>query len=385
MLTWKLQSQLVSLWVPALFLLSGCSEDGGSTVGDSASGDAEIADAGGSSDDADSGPAVRLPTPLGAACSADEECGVGAWCNTVEGFRVCSPRVFAGQPNQMDFVLVPAGSFMQGDEDGAIWEYPYEATITRDYFVGRTEITQSQWTEATRGFNPSCFQGSVSGGYCSTGMVRDDAPVEKVDWYSAVAYANWLSEAEGLQSCYELEGCENITSGWYDGDHRGCDDATFVGLSCTGYRLLTESEWEWAAAPDIRGKYFFGDTVWGADPGLYSWYARNSDRMTHPVALLQPNRYGLYDMGGNVYEWVWDWISGSWNVWRWTPGDGDNLYFYPDGSATDYLGPPVGNYRGCRGAGFDSDHLNLRYAYREGGPPHFEAGDTGFRLARTLP
>ncbi len=76
----------------------------------------------------------------------------------------------------------------------------------------------------------------------TTRNANDSGPVDRVDWYSTLAYANWLSTNQGLSACYTLTGCGDATSGWHDGAHSGCTEATFTGVSCTGYRLLTESE-----------------------------------------------------------------------------------------------------------------------------------------------
>jgi formylglycine-generating enzyme required for sulfatase activity len=311
---------------------------------------------------------------LGAACNTDSQCPNGTWCSTVSGFRRCSPRLFAGQPHQMDFVYVPAGTFEQGTPGETNEERPYTATLTRNYFVSRTEVTQGQWRAATDGINPSCFQ-SVSGSTCTTDNNNDDGPVERVDWYAALAYANWLSGEHGLQTCYALDGCNDATLGWHRGRHANCTGASFAGLDCTGYRLLTESEWERAARGGTTTSHYWGEGSDTATLSQYAWFADNSGSRTQGVGQKVMNAYGLYDMSGNVREWVWDWVHTS---SAWIP--------YPSGSATDYLGGPSGTYRGQRGGDWRwVSAYELRTAGRLEAGPSARGDSTGVRLARTVP
>lgn len=270
----------------------------------------------------------------------------------------------------MDFVLVPSGTFEQGTPGATDLERPYTATITRNYFVSRTEVTQGQWRAASGETNPSCFQ-STTGTECTTGNNNDNGPVENLDWWSAVRYANWLSAQNGFEACYTLTGCsENSATGWYDGDHdAGCTGATFVGQSCTGYRLLTESEWERAARAGTTSVYYWGGSVDPAIMGEYAWYNANSGSRTQAVGGKSPNDYGLYDMSGNVWEWGSDW------------GDPTG---YPVEPSSDYEGLVSGEVRVRRGGSFTSFTF-VRSAFRGFDSPLFRDNASGFRLARTVP
>jgi formylglycine-generating enzyme required for sulfatase activity len=268
----------------------------------------------------------------------------------------------------MDFVFVPSGTFQQGTTGSTGDERPYTATISRNYFVSRTEVTQGQWKAATGGTNGSCFQ-SATGTSCTTSNANNNGPVEQVDWYSALAYANWLSVNQGLSACYTLSGCTDATSGWHDGQHSGCTGATFAGLTCTGYRLLTESEWERAARGNTTSTYYWGAATDTATVGLYAWFSGNAGSRTQAVGGKQANAFGLHDMSGNVWEWVWDRYASA----------------YPSGSATDYIGPSSGSDRGVRGGTWIVGESFLRSADRLNSAPSNRGFSTGFRLARTAP
>jgi formylglycine-generating enzyme required for sulfatase activity len=95
----------------------------------------------------------------------------------------------------------------------------------------------------------------------------------------------------------------------------------------------------------------------------------NSDSETRPVGLLRPNAWGLYDMSGNVWEWVWDW----------------GIDRYEEGSVTDPLGPTDGSVRVYRGGSWFNSAAYARVAYRSDGGPAFRFNALGFRLARTIP
>lgn len=273
------------------------------------------------------------------------------------------------------FVTIRAGSFTMGSpasETGRRGnETQHTVTLTRDYLLQTTEVTQGQWTSLSGGRNPS-----------SNSSCGDPCPVEQVDWYSAVGFANALSVREGFSPCYTLSGCSDPVNGWRDGQHSGCSGASFAGLSCTGYRLPTESEWEYAARAGTATATYGGNlsgtsgcvTLSGAG-GFTSgtpltelaWYSCNPDRRPQPVAGLAPNAWGLYDMLGNVWEWTGDWFS---------------TY---SGTATDPIGPASGSRRVLRGGSFLDGASNARAAYRNDNVPSNRFSSYGFRLARTAP
>ncbi len=161
----------------------------------------------------------------------------------------------------MEFVLIPAGEFEMGSPSGESGRYSVEGpihkvTIEEAYYLGKYEVTQEQW-RAVMGSNPSNFKG-------------DDLPVEKVSWDDVQEFVRKLNEMEGTDK----------------------------------YRLPSEAEWEYAGRAGTTTRYSFGDDE--SDLSDYAWYNSNSGSKTHPVGQKQPNLWGLYDVHGNVLEWVQD-------------------------------------------------------------------------------
>ncbi len=315
-----------------------------------------------------SGDCVSAGQPLGAACACDAECA--------SGFCASGPAGTANDrcaPTGMNYI--PAGTFMMGSPSGEVGQGTDEAqhsvTLTPSFFMGQTEVTQGQWKALSGGINPSYVQ-SITGS-----DANDRFPVERVDWYSAISFANACSAAEGLPLCYAFSGCTDQRDGWKDGQRDGCTGATFAGLTCTGYRLPTESEWEYAARGGTTTATYRGnlnvdiDDCSTAQTNLdgIAWWCKNSDHPpTHAVGSKTANSLGLSDMLGNVWEWTGDWYG-----------------TYP-GTVTDPLGAGTGSYRVFRGgSGWDLARF-ARAACRYFDSP-FSLGYSriGFRLARTAP
>ena len=188
-------------------------------------------------------------------------------------------------------VVIPKGEFTMGalEDDGDAYdsEKPrHKVTLTRDFLMGKYQVTQALW-DSVMGSNPSYSKGA-------------NRPVEYVSWFDVVEFCNKLSEREGLEPAYTING-DDVTCNW----------------NAKGYRLPTEAEWEYSARSGQRFKYSGSNNV-----DEVAWYDDNSGSETHPVGLKKPNGFGLYDMSGNVYEWCWDRFGG-----------------YSSGSQTDPTGP----------------------------------------------
>ena len=281
----------------------------------------------------------------------------------------------------MAFQYVPSGTFAMGspiEEVGRdIDENQVTVTLMANYFVSRTEVTQGQWKAVTGGSNPSYFQNTecILDTCISTENTNDLGPVERVDWYSALAYANWLSINQGLNACYTISGCADESRGWYDGTHTGCTGATFSGYECTGYRLLTEAEWERAARAGTVTATYRGDLSGTVDGCVFAqanldpiaWWCRISGDRTQQVETREPNAWGLYDMLGNVGEWTWDRYSATLS------------------GGTNPLGPSEGSRIVVRGGYWSVNARGARAAYRPRSTPTIRNYSDGFRLARTAP
>jgi formylglycine-generating enzyme required for sulfatase activity len=222
----------------------------------------------------------------------------------------------------MEFKFINPGTFMMGSpkrESGRDDnEVQHKVSLTKGFYMQTTEVTQDQWY-AVMGSNPSGF--SNCGGDC---------PVEAVSWNDAQQFVIALNEKENPQK----------------------------------YRLPTEAEWEYAARAGTTTAYGLYD--FGNSPDqltYYGWFGKNSGRKIHPVAQKKANKWGLYDMHGNVWEWCQDWKRE-----------------YPASAQTDPLSPSSGWYRVYRGGSWDSNAGYCRSARRKGFTPDHRSRHIGFRL-----
>ncbi len=173
------------------------------------------------------------------------------------------------------------------------------------YRMGQTQVTQRLYKKVM-GENPSHFQHSND----DLEEEQRDAlegntennPVESVSWYDAVCFCNKLSMMEGLSPAYSVDG-ETDPEYWGYTPHQGesIDSNVDCDFSANGYRLPTNDEWEDAAKGGKDYTYSGSDYL-----DEVGWYYDNSNNVTHPVAQKMANGYGLYDMNGNVCEWVWE-------------------------------------------------------------------------------
>ena len=237
----------------------------------------------------------------------------------------------------------PGGESGRQNDEGPV----HEVMISRSFWLKKTEVTQGEWY-SLMGNNPSYFDN------CG-----DDCPVENVNWWESLAYCNALSRSEGFEECYELSDCDNKNPG----EDMECKSVMFIGLDCEGYRLPTEAEWEYAARAGNTGPYY-ADNL-----GVIAWFDENSGDKTYPVGRKFPNKWELYDVLGNVWEWTWDWYDSG---------------YYTDDPQTNSLGADTGHSRVIRGGSWMSPVHYCRLANRVKFDPAVYDSSLGFRPARSL-
>jgi formylglycine-generating enzyme required for sulfatase activity/tRNA A-37 threonylcarbamoyl transferase component Bud32 len=264
-----------------------------------------------------------------------------------------------GPISGMKLCYIPAGSFDMGsppdepecDSD----EVQHSVTITRGFWMGETEVTQGQWRMLMDN-NPA-----------SPSSCGDDCPVEQVNWYEAVAFANALSDEAELEACYQMNSCIGEP-----GEGMTCSSVAFTGLDCDGFRLPTEAEWEFAARAGTKSPFSTGDNITTDQANYDGTYPYNGNAKgifrdkTLPVRSFAPNPWGLFQVHGNVWEWCWDWFGA-----------------YPTGAQDDPTGPSDGEYRVLRGGSYFSRAKYLRSADRRRDRPEKREWTIGFRCVRS--
>jgi formylglycine-generating enzyme required for sulfatase activity len=233
-------------------------------------------------------------------------------------------------------VLIPAGTFTMGDRNGRPDETQHSVSVDV-FYLDRFPVTQELYQEVM-GVNPSKHKARSN-------------PVERTQWTDAVRFCNRCSEREGLTPCYDLSTWE-------------------CNFDADGYRLPTEAEWEYACRAGGTAKYCFGDSE--AELPRYAWFKPHSQGKPRPLGQKQPNRWGLHEMHGNVWEWCQDWYGES---------------YYQEAPALNPRGPATGKLRVLRGGAWDCTAEKLRSAYRHKEFPVysdacFGADSYGFRRAR---
>ena len=264
--------------------------------------------------------------------------------------------------HKIEFVRIVPGSFEMGEKGETV-----PVKLTNAFEIMDKPVTQKQWVDIM-GKNPSKFAKGEHSIVVGSVTVQPDNPVESISWWSALEFANRLSEKRGLTPVYDMSGMEfegSAAQGTLEptsGELKiNSPDGDFYHAG--GYRLPTEAEWEYAARGGMSTTYSFGDNE--AELGKYAWWYGNSEKHTHPVALKRKNPYELHDMHGNVSEWVQDWY-----------GD------LPGG--VDPLRSSFGSDRVIRGGNwyYSAWHLRLADRFRVG--PGLGGELVGFRLVRTL-
>jgi len=235
----------------------------------------------------------------------------------------------------IEMVQIISGDFIMGSPWEERLRYNNEEQrgiyISKNFYIGKYEVTQGQWKAVMDGANPSFYQTS------------DNHPVEGVSWYDILVFCNKLSIMEGRSPAYRINGSTN-PSDWGTVPTSSYDvwNAVTIISGSSGYRLPTEAQWEYACRADTTTAFYNGnnyDSETGYDSALVgnvAWFIGNSGSRTQAVGQKAPNAFNLYDMHGNVWEWCWDWYGS---------------YSYTSGGTSDPTGPASGSHRVCRGGG----------------------------------
>lgn len=266
----------------------------------------------------------------------------------------------SGQPSdqvvtvQDGLIFVKGGSFTMGSPEDEPWrsadEIPHTVTVS-DFYMSPYEVRQSDYM-AVMGNNPSNFSG-------------DDLPVENVPWLEAIAYCNALSEKESLMPVYTTRG-HTVT--W--------------DRSANGYRLPTEAEWEYACRAGTTTPFNTETSISPEESNYYGHYPYEIEnnyfsqgnlttkpgeyrQTTVDVDSFSSNRFGLYNMHGNVGEWVWDYYGS-----------------YSTEEQADPVGAKSGTLRVYRGGGWNDFAKNMRSAYRATMAEDKGSFNIGIRLVR---
>lgn len=266
------------------------------------------------------------------------------------GGAVTLPRagtVFQDCPQCPEMVVIPAGQFIMGSPPSETDRFddevpPHMVTTAKPFAVGKYEVTFREWD--------ACIADRACGQVEDQGWGRDRRPVINVSYEMAAGYTKWLSEKTRKK-----------------------------------YRLLSEAEWEYAARGGSDKLRY-----WGSAPDLACQYANVHDltskaknkrdlanfdcddgyAISAPVGSFKPNAYGVYDMLGNVWEWVEDCYNKSYSE---APNDGRT---WSTGDCSR---------RVSRGGSFNDEPRSVRFATRYPFPPASRFASLGFRVARTLP
>ena len=285
-------------------------------------------------------------------------------------------------------VYVEGGTFQMGDDEQD--DNPEHSVTLSDFSIGKYEITHAEYIRFLNGMevpasgmyngvelvdttfyvtaiahNGSEFVFDSSAYLIST----EDSPINKISWYAAVYFCNWLSENNALDQVY------TITGMYVEAD-----------FTKNGYRLPTDAEWEFAARGGNESQGYFYSGSDSIDD--VAWYSPNSDEKIHPVGQKEPNELGIYDMSGNVNEWCWDYYDP----------------YYTDSTIVDPLGPLTENYdyyvtlngierrmegtyelRVRRGGDYyDYNDVYCQVADRSKSNPVNTPSSQGFRIARSM-
>ena len=239
-------------------------------------------------------------------------------------------------------VIIPVGTYVMGCDTASkrlcfTDESPsHQVQLTQTYQIMTHEVTQGLYQSIT-GTNPSYYQ-----------ECGHNCPVEQTTWFDAIRFANALSQKMGLSQCYTIDQ----------------EEVKWNETACTGWRLPTEAEWEYAARGNEQYIYSGSNKI----DEVTDTGSKKQDYVTHPVCQHQKNGFGLCDMSGNVFEWVWDTYT-NYNASPQT----DPVVFHKENPAHVRRGGAWCDFaKYCRVSIRYGSYASFRYKYQ------------GFRLVRSV-
>ena len=256
-------------------------------------------------------------------------------------------KFFGVHVPQHTMVFINSGSFIMGRaaHDSSIESQMYtrhKVHITKPFWMAAYPCAQKLFKNVME-YNPSKYKNLYN-------------PVENISWYETILFCNTLSILEGLECAYSIP--KDIDS------IRETSKQIVWNQSANGYRLPTEAEWEYAAKAGEDYLYAGSD-----DLDSVGWYAKNSYEKPHMVGDKKSNNWGLYDMTGNVFEWVWDCFERFYT----TEEQIDPIYVHPNSEKRMY-----------RGGAWNSEKFMLKVSYRRTSIVDYKSKNLGFRIVRPV-
>lgn len=234
------------------------------------------------------------------------------------------------------------------------------------FFIKETMVTYKEWKTVydwalENGFK-FVYDNMTMGAHtdeCEDKTHTDSEPVAALSWYDSIAWCNAASIKNGITPCY-------YTNQYHTEIYKGGQidiQNNWVKWDCDGYRLATEAEWEYACRAGSATKFFWGDEI----SDEYAWHEPNSDGKTHPVGEKTANKFGIYDICGNIWEWCWDWCAD-----------------YDTNDLDNPKGPHISEEKVVRGNSFNfGGGWHMPSAYRTTEPPYENKSHLGLRIVKS--